>query len=291
MPRRFLLVGLLWFAPLAAFAEEASEREVVVRDNDPGDAFEEPGGYGQPEWVDRSRASVTTKLYVLNPWETFVGLRSEFDVSRYGKTACDLTQEFEIGLPGRVEFDLENEVSGRGGLLAESEGSVGLRYAFATWDKLPLNPAIAATYHFRTGEKLAASSGGDVGELRLLLGQEFLPRLLWTANAFYQRAFAGGHDRQIGFTQDVSYLVVTDKLELGTEMRYANVSQRREHRGAANEFVIGPSVNWKPNARTVVSLAPLVGCTPDSPRVAILASVSVEFGGGEGKNSFRAQTR
>ncbi|MGZ5006124.1 MAG: hypothetical protein ACXV8H_11425, partial [Chthoniobacterales bacterium] len=87
--------------------------------------------------------------------------------------------------------------------------------------------------------------------------------------------------REIGFTQDLAYLAIADKLELGAEMRYTNATRRKEE--AANEFVIGPSVNWKPNLHTVLSLAPLFGCTADSPHVAVLASVSLEFGGGESK--------
>jgi hypothetical protein len=93
------------------------------------------------------------------------------------------------------------------------------------------------------------------------------------------------------FTQDIAYLAVADKFEAGIEMRYTNATRRAEKQGSANEFVIGPSVNWKPNLHTVISIAPLFGCTADSPRVAVLCSVSLEFGGGESKTVPVSATR
>ena len=74
-------------------------------------------------------------------------------------------------------------------------------------------------------------------------------------------------------------------------MRYTNATRRAEKRGPANEFVVGPSVNWKPNLHAVISIAPLFGCTADSPRLALLCSVSMEFGGGESKTMPVSATR
>ena len=274
--------------PVAAAAQEATEQHVIVSAAEAGEEFEEPGGYGQPQWAERSRASATTKLYVLSPFEVFVGVLSESDFLRRRSSVHDLTQEIEIGLPYRFELDFENHVGVAGSRVAESEASVGARYALAAWGKIPLNPTISAMYQFGTGDRLAERfdrSGdrtqADGYELRLLLGQEFIPRLQWAANVFFQHELGSGHDRQVGFTQDIAYLAIADKLELGAEMRYTNATRNRENRGSANEFVIGPSVNWKPNLHTVVSLAPLFGCTSDSPRLAVLASISLEFGGGE----------
>lgn len=252
--------------------------------------FEEPGGYGQPQWAERSRASATTKLYVLSPFEIFVGLLSESDVLRHRGAVDDLTQEIEVGLPGRFELDLENHLGFGGGRVSESEVSAGARYAFASWEKIPLNPALSASYQFGIGARVAdrferarGRDQPDGYEVRLLLGQEFVPRLQWAANIFFEHELGSFTDRQLGFTQDIAYLAIADRLELGTEMRYTNATRRRENRASANEFIVGPSVNWKPNLHTVVSLAPLFGCTADSPRVSVLASISLEFGGGESK--------
>ncbi len=287
----FVVVALIVSTlPTKGRAQEATESNITVRAEESGEQFEEPGAYGQPQWAERSRASATTKLYVLSPFEVFVGVLSESDVLRHRDAVHNLTQEIEVGLPYRFELDFENQIGLAENRLGETATSAGARYAFAVWGKIPLNPAISATYQFATGDRIADRfeqssdhNRSDSYELRLLLGQEFVPRLQWAANVFFQHELGSARDRAIGFTQDIAYLAIADKLELGTEMRYTNATRKREGGDAANEFVIGPSVNWKPNLHTVVSLAPLFGCTADSPRVAILASVSLEFGGGESK--------
>jgi hypothetical protein len=273
-----------------ACAEEATERDVVVSARESGEEFEEPGGYGQPQWAERSRASATTKLYVLSAYEVFVGILSESDFLRHGTSRHDLIQEIELGLPNRFEIGFENHVGLGGGDVSEMSANIGARYAFAAWGKIPLNPTLSGEYRFGTGKELTNrfergfdNKSPDAYELRLLLGQEFVPRVQWAANLFFQHELGGARDREVGFTQDIAYLAVADKFEIGAEMRYTNATRRAENRGSANEFVIGPSVNWKPNLHTVISVAPLFGCTADSPRVALLCSVSLEFGGGESK--------
>ena len=296
----------LFLAPLAAAliplvaAEQqaATEQRVVVSGTESNEEFEEPGGYGQPQWAERSRASATTKLYVLSPYEVFVGVLSESDFLRNGTSRHDLVQEIELGLPNRFEIGFENHVGLGGGDVSEMSANIGGRYAFAGWGKIPLNPTVSGEYRFGTGKDVTNrfergfdGKSPDVYELRLLLGQEFVPRVQWAANLFFQRELGGARNREIGFTQDIAYLAVADKFEVGIEMRYTNARWRAQQRGSSNEFVIGPSANWKPNLHTVISVAPLFGCTADSPRVAVLCSVSVEFGGGESKTVPVSATR
>lgn len=290
MRSRLLSLWLLAAFAARACAEEATERDVIVSARESGEEFEEPGGYGQPQWAERSRASATTKLYVLSPYEVFVGILSESDFFRRGTSRHDLIQEIELGLPNRFEIGFENHVGLGGSDVSEMSTNIEARYAFATWGKIPLNPTISGEYRFGTGKDLTNrfdrrfySNSPDAYELRLLLGQEFVPRVQWAANLFFQHALGGARNREVGFTQDIAYLAVADKFEVGAEMRYTNATRRTEKQGSANEFVIGPSVNWKPNLHIVISVAPLFGCTPDSPRVAVLCSVSLEFGGGESK--------
>src|SRR5437868_5008924 len=99
----------------AAGAQEATEQNVVVSAREADEEFEEPGGYGQPQWAERSRASATTKLYVLSPYEFFVGVLSESDLLRHGSSRHHLVQEIELGLPNRFEIGFENHIGlGRG---------------------------------------------------------------------------------------------------------------------------------------------------------------------------------
>jgi hypothetical protein len=68
------------------------------------------GEYAQPAWAERSRFSSTTSVYVLSPYEMFVGNIWEADFRQRGKTLHDLTQEIDLGLPHRFELGLENEL-------------------------------------------------------------------------------------------------------------------------------------------------------------------------------------
>jgi hypothetical protein len=283
MRRQFFLSLLLaLFLCARVGGQEAVERDVVVHGK--AGEFDEPGDYGQPEWAERSQASSTTKLYVLSAYEVFVGLFSESDFDRNGRPTHDLRQEIEIGLPHRFEVGFENrlEVSGRDA--AETMASLEGRYAFGAWNAIPLNPAIAASYKFGLGDVPKVNDHSpDACEVSLLVGQEFVPRLQWALNLFFQQDLGAPHNREAGFTQDVTYLAVADKLELGAEMRYTYDTHKFAHHTAANEFVIGPSVSWRPNKYTVLDLAPLFGCTGDSPDLALFATLSFEFGGAESK--------
>ena len=288
--RLWLLCLLLASVAASIRAQETTEQNVVVSARESGEEFEEPGGYGQPQWAERSRASATTKLYVLSPNEIFVGILTESDFFRHGTSQHDLVQEIELGLPNRFEIGFENHVGLKGDDASQMSANLGARYAFGAWGKIPLNPTISAEYRFATGKDLTSrfertfdKNVPDAYELRLLLGQEFIPRVQWAANLFFQHEIGGARNHDVGFTQDIAYLAVADKFEIAAEMRYTNATRRAEKRASANEFVIGPSANWKPNLHTVISIAPLFGCTADSPRVAVLGSVSLEFGGGESK--------
>ena len=268
----------------SAAAAEVEASNIVVKAS--GEEFEDPGGYGQPQWAERSRASSTTKLYVLSPYEFFVGLLSESAFSRHGRTTHDLSQEIELGLPHRLEIGFENHLGLTSSKTEETMAKVEARYAFASWGKVLLNPAIAAGYSFGLDDQLvrgARRDQPDAYELRLLLGQEFVPRVQWAANVFFEQELSPPRNREAGFTQAVSYLLIADRLEVGTEMRYQHETHSSQHRGSGNQFIIGPSVSWKPNRHTVLDLAPLLGCTPDSPRLAAFITLSFEFGGAESR--------
>jgi len=212
----------------SASGQDATEREVNV--SAAADEFEELGGYGQPQWAERSRASATTKFYVLSPYEFYVGVISESDFPRHGKSNHDLTREIEVGLPRRFEVGIENDLGISGSDAEEMRTSVTARYAFGAWEKIPLNPAISAAYSFGTGKRIAGDrldlqSGHDRRaepdsyELRLLLGQEFVPRVQWASNLFFQQDLGGPRERNVGFTQDVFYVAVPDRIQVGVGMR------------------------------------------------------------------------
>jgi hypothetical protein len=62
------------------------------------DQSSEMGEHSQPAWAERSRFSSTNSVYVLPPYEIFVGNLWKADFGRYRKTRHDLTQEIDFGL-------------------------------------------------------------------------------------------------------------------------------------------------------------------------------------------------
>src|SRR5207237_3785433 len=137
--------------------------------------------------AERNRASSTTSVYVLSPYEAFFGLLWEADVTRHGKSAHDLRQEIDLGFPHRFEIGFENEFGVIGSDAHETAGTIELRYALANWNVLPLNPALSAEYIFGFGgsvhsalEKhhsgMAVPDQPDAVALRILLGQDFAQR-------------------------------------------------------------------------------------------------------------------
>jgi hypothetical protein len=206
---------------------------------------------------------------------------------RHSKTLHDLTQEIDLGLQHRFELGVENELGLIGSDAHETSATVEARYAFANWNAIPLNPAISAEYIFGVGTSVkSATSDKDLHRqanavaVRLLLGQNFGDHVGYGLNLGLQQDVSRDSGREVEVSQSVAYGAMKGKLEFGAEMRYAhNTSQRNSD--DRDELVAGPTIGWKPTRQLRISLAPLFGCTGDSPRVATFVLVSYEFGGAE----------
>lgn len=137
-----------------AYAQEAMDRVVVT-------GAELPSSYGAPPAFSRTRFAPTTTAYVLPPGAFLAATIYEGDIFRHGKPQHFFTQEVEVGLPHRfgVAAEFATEVyRGRSQVRAISlEG----RYAFADWNKIPLNPTIFAEYKFGTGRILKDEALGE----------------------------------------------------------------------------------------------------------------------------------
>ena len=146
--------GNLWAAPPSAANDARAARlpEVVVRGTD-ADA-EGPGAYGQPAWIKRSRTSTVTNAYVLSPFTASAGIIWEGIAPRHGKTTHLYNQEFELGLPGRMQIAVENQIEQLGSFAQNKSTSVEFRYALADWNKIPLNPTFFAEWKFGQGREL-----------------------------------------------------------------------------------------------------------------------------------------
>src|SRR5207237_628727 len=147
MPRVF--PSLLAFAFLTYLAinhrlhgQTAVAEHIVVTAEEAGSA------YGAPPSFSRSRFSPTPTAYVLPPWSVYPSAIYQGDALRFNRPDHQFTQEVELGLPYRFGVAIENTVEAFRGTTQERTFSIEARYAFADWNKIPLNPTIFAEWKF-----------------------------------------------------------------------------------------------------------------------------------------------
>ena len=267
----------------ATFGQERESPTVTVTGENESehDQFTELGEYAQPAWAERSRLSSTTNVYVLSPYEMFIGNIWEGDFPRRGKSADDFVQEIDVGLLHRFELGLENELGLIGGEAHETAATFEARYAFANWNALLLNPAISLEYIFGVGKSVKTlHRQPNALAVRLLLGQNFGDHFGYGLNFALQQDVSHDNGREFEMTQAIMYGMRKGKVELGAESRYTHITGRGRV-DEQDELVIGPSFGWKPTRQIRAGLSPLFGCTDDSARVSLFFLVSYEFGGAE----------
>ena len=207
------------------------------------------------------------------------------------------------------------------------------RYALADWNKIPLNPTIFLEYKFGAGRilkeegmeeeeddedmpearavrrltsRLANDDGDDEDEeedkprlpdayeVRLLLAQDFGEHIEWATNGFFEQEISGDRGREWGFAQSiVTPLTHNERLKAGIEMQYTNFTDKDTRDDPEHEFVIGPTIAWKPNSWSRIDVSPLFGVTEASPKAQVFVVFSVLFGGpsgGEEKRPRRLET-
>jgi hypothetical protein len=290
-------------ADRSALAQTATEESVVVT------AEEVPSAYGAPPGLSRSRLSNTVNAYVLPPWSFFFGELYEGQGFRHGPPDHLFTQEVEMGLPYRFNIAAEagfERFDGGGGARSVS---LEARWALADWNKIPLNPTLFAEYKFGVGtirhEEVPPPPGGgeeeesgppkvpDAYEVRLLLAQEFFERFEWAMNWFFEKENTGDRGREWGFSQAVltPVLLPNERLKVGIEMEYRNITTKDTRGDPVNSFTIGPTVAWKPTAQTRLDISPLFGCTHDAPVADVFVAFSWLFGGERAEAEAPVSTR
>jgi hypothetical protein len=288
---------------LPAVIHSASAQEVTLREEQPivVTGEEVPSAYGAPPGLSRSRFSNVTQAYVLPPWAFFFGELFEGQGFRHGPPDYLFTQEIEMGLPYRFNVAAESQFERFNGGGGAQTVSLEARWALADWNKIPLNPTLFAEYKFGVGTirheevppppgegggEEEEEEGGppkvpDAYEVRLLLAQEFFGRVEWAMNWFFEKENTGDRGREWGFSQAAMtpVLLPNERLKIGIEMEYKNVTTKDTRGDALNSFVIGPTVAWKPTASTRLDISPLFGCTHDSPVADVFVAFSWLFGG------------
>jgi hypothetical protein len=291
-------------ASYSIHAQSALEEQIVVTGE------EVPSAYGAPPGLSRSRFSNTVNAYVLPPWSFFFGELYEGQGFRHGPPDHLFTQEIEMGLPYRFNVAAEagfERFNGGGGARSVS---LEARWALADWNKIPLNPTIFAEYKFGVGtirhEEVPPPPGGggeeeesgppkvpDAYEVRLLLAQDFFERVEWAMNWFFEKENTGDRGREWGFSQAalMPILLPNERLKVGIEMQYRNLTVKDTRGNPLHSFTIGPTIAWKPTAQTRLDISPLFGCTAGAPVVDVFVAFSWLFGGERAEAEAPVSTR
>jgi hypothetical protein len=263
----------------SAFAQEVTLREepsIVVTGE------EVPSAYGAPPGLSRSRFSNVTQAYVLPPWSFFFGELFEGQGFRHGPPDYLFTQEIEMGLPYRFNVAAESQFERFNGGGGAQTVSLEARWALADWNKIPLNPTLFAEYKFGVGTirheevppppgegggEEEEEEGGppkvpDAYEVRLLLAQEFFGRVEWAMNWFFEKENTGDRGREWGFSQAAMtpILLPNERLKIGIEMEYKNVTTKDTRGDALNSFVSGPTVRVETDGKYAPGHLALFGC-------------------------------
>lgn len=281
-------------------SDPEAERAVIVT------GTEIPSAYGAPPALSRGRFSNLVNAYVLPPGSVFAGLIYQGDALRFNRPDHMFTEEIEIGLPYRFGLAIENSVETFRGTTQERTFSVEARYAFADWNKIPLNPTLFVEYKFGIGNILhdegppAPAGPGealeflnehnplpDAFEVRLLLAQEF-GKVEWALNGFFEQEIGGDRGREYGFAQSamIPILLPQERLKVGVEMQLTTFTDKGIRDDPSYRFIVGPTIAWKPTRNTRFDVSPLIGATDDAPRISVFAVFSILFGpGGEAQQA------
>ena len=218
-----LIAGVCFVSPVlnrSALAQASTEQPIVVQ----APALDFPGipsAYGAPSAFSQSRFAPLTNAYVLPPGEIYSSVIYELDNVHFRLPDNHWTLETEIGLPYRFNLAFETDIQHYNDQTQASTFSVEGRYAFADWNKIPLNPTIFAEYKVGIGDILhdegAPTPGHKFGpggfdssnpipdayEVRLLLSQDFFERIEWALNGFFEQEIGGDRGREWGIAQSI----------------------------------------------------------------------------------------
>jgi hypothetical protein len=278
----------------SARAQAAAAEHIVVAGQ------ELPTAYGAPVSFSQSRFSPTTNAYVLPPGAIYASLIYEDAVVHFRRPDHDFTIETEAGLPYRINIAMETDIEHYHDETQIRSFSLEARYAFADWNKIPLNPTIFAEYKFGGGRILhdegAPTPGRKFGpmgfdtsnetpdgcEMRLLLSQDFFDRIEWALNGFFEQEIEGDRGREWGIAQSVvaPFWLTHEELKGGIEFLFRSFSDKFSRGTPYNSFVIGPTAAWRPSRNTRLDISPLFGVNHKSPIMQLFVVFSYYFGGG-----------
>lgn len=238
--------------------------------------FEEDriGDYAQPRWTTHRRFG-ETRVYVIPKGMVQFEYWLRPVTPKDGETEFRSMWEVEFGLPHRFQLDLYavGNKTGKEGALAIDQQKVELRYALADWGKIWGNPTIYT-------EWTESSNGPDSFEAKLLLGGQITSGWHWGSNLVWEHELGQAQENSNEWTTGISYSAIDSKVGVGVETQLALVNELDGHGGRtpfAKEFLVGPSLQFRPLPQVHLDFAPLFGVTHDAPRSKVFVVFGWEF--------------
>jgi len=233
------------------------------------------GDYEQPRWTAHRRFGETRVYVVPSGMAEFEFWLVPKVKKNGGGTTIETAYEAEFGLPGRFQIDLYAlaHKEGKEGAMTFDEQKWEVRYALADWGKIWGNPTLYWEWKQESGAP-------DHVEGKLLLGGEITSRWHWGSNFVYELEIAGEKELSREWTTGLSYSAVDSKVGVGVETQFAlvNTVDAKGKRGEAEkEFMIGPSLQFRPLPRTHLDIAPLFGTTKAAKKMKMFVVFGWEF--------------
>jgi hypothetical protein len=234
------------------------------------------GEYAQPRWTAARRFGETRVYVVPSGVAEFEFWMIPKTPKGGGATTFENAYEFEFGLPHRFQLDLyavAHKTGRTDGEMKIDEQKFEVRWAFADWNKIWGNPTVYAEWKQESG-------AADHAEIKLLLGGEITSGWHWGSNLVWEHEIAGEKENSNEWTTGISRTVKDMGMSIGMETQLALVNTEiapGTRSDFEHEFLIGPSVQFRPGKRMHLDIAPLFGTTAVSKRAKTFIVFGYEF--------------
>lgn len=236
------------------------------------------GSNEQPEWTTERRWA-KTRAYVLAPGQ--IEFEQWYKLQTPKGSAPDHFFQTEVGfgLEGGWQVDLYENWGQNPGEATKHEGvQFEVRKALAKWGEIWANPTLYAEY-------VANHDAPDKVEFKLLLADELCrgSGWHWGSNLVYEQETSGARETELALSGAVSYTFVDSKFSAGAEFNLERVTGKgfQSQEDAINEFLLGPSFQWRPTENSHLDFVPLFGLTKsdrEDPRYEIWLIFGWDFG-------------
>ncbi len=233
------------------------------------------GDYAQPRWTTHRRFG-ETRVYVIPKGMVDFEYWLIPQTPKDGSTVFKSQYEVEFGLPRRFQLDLyavAHKTGYHDGGYAIDEQKAELRWAFADWGKIPGNPTLYVEWN-------EVNAAPDRFEAKLLLGGQITSGWHWGSNFVWEHELGGPQENSNEWTTGLSYTIRDSRVGLGVETQLALVNSLDTHGNRGNfekEFLIGPSIQFRPLPQMHIDFAPLFGVTKAAGRAKTFVVLGWEF--------------